>query len=74
MEMRTSVNGYEVITESINCKFQTWVRDKEGKAIDFYRCRDGKSFKQFHEESVERFKKEMNDAFDKAKRNCKREA
>lgn len=56
MELRTNVNGYDVITKD---NFQTWVRDSEGKAINFYRCKESMSLKQFHETCVKRFKKEM---------------
>lgn len=56
MELRTNANGYDVITTD---KFQTWVRDKEGKAIQFYRCKESMSLKHFHEDCIKRFEKEM---------------
>lgn len=57
MELITNVNGYNVITST---NFQTWVRDKEGKAIDFYRCKESMSLERFHKVCVERFKKTIN--------------
>ena len=56
MELKTNVNGYDVITKD---NFQTWVRDSEGKAIQFYRCKESMSLKQFHEECIKRFEKEV---------------
>ena len=54
IELKTEVNGYTVITKD----FTTWVRDKNGKAIDFYKCRKSMSIKQFHDECVKKFKSE----------------
>ena len=60
MELKTNVNGYDVITTTTStCKFQTWVRDKEGKAIQFYKCHESMNFEQFHKDCVKRFESEM---------------